>query len=530
MYKLRPFQQKVIDEVIASATSHRNIVIQAMTGAGKTVIASTLIKRFDLKNRKVIFFVDRIDLTSQTIGSLGDIKYGVIASGYPDPNYDDCNVFIAMLQSFKGRPHWHDKHWDLQMYDEAHDTCWHEISLKLIEKSTKWVIGLTATPYRLSNKQCFADIFEDAIIAPSFAELQEMGYLAKLEYFGIDHADFSQVKITQGDYCEKQITNIVNTESTIKKCLETYLKYAKDKRVIVFGVNVIHAKAILQVALSMGISAELVIGETKSKKRKETGTSDREDIFKRCEDGITQMLVTCDTLSKGFNLPAIKAVLLMAPSMSIQKIEQRIGRAARPYKNETAIIIDCVGNLEFSGFPCDRIHTKESVLSRKPPKEAGEAPVKICPQCERIIRAVERICPYCEYVFPIKKKETIDFSGEVSQLITAKMVKDDGTEAAHREFYRQLLRKHYKNSYCTSGAYTEYVAKKFEAYPKPLPKWALGAIFGGDESKYDLFAKTVARGANMRFRGNAPSWIVMDMIKKEFGAVRSLNTDSKRKF
>jgi|GEM_PF-1558596 len=514
---LRDFQQRVIDEVIESAKTHQNIVIQAMTGSGKTIIASAILKRFNDKNRKAIFFVDRIALTSQTVEKLGDIKHGIIASGYPEPNYDDCNIFVAMVQTFEDRPDWHDKHWDLQMYDECHDTSFRKLSLKLIEKSTKWVIGLTATPYRLSKKEWIADIFEDAIIAPNFAELQKMGYLAKLEYYGVDHADFSQVKIIRGDYCEKQIGDIVNAESTIKMCLEAYLKYAKDKRVIAFGVDVIHAKHILNVALNMGITAELVIGKTNSKRKKDTETSDREDIFKRCEDGETQMLVTCDTLSKGFDLPAIKSVLLMAPSLSVSRIEQRVGRAARPYKGETAIIIDCVGNLELVGYPCERVHTRESVLSRKPLKEAGEAPVKTCPECARIVAAYHKNCPFCGYYFIPKAKEITDFTGDISKLILSRDVKDINTEEIHKQYYRQLIRKNYKLNACGSGAYREYCNRKFELYPKPIIAWALGALFDGDKKHFDKYCYNVQNFANRRVKEAQRSWFIRAQIVNEFG-------------
>ena len=507
MFALRPFQQKIIDEVIESAKTYHNICIIANTGAGKTVIASALLKRFDNKNRKAIFFVDRIALTSQTMEALGDIKYGVIASGYPEPSYDDCNVFIAMLQTFEGRTEWHDKHWDLIMLDECHDTAFRALSLKLIEASTKWVIGLTATPYRLSKKEFFADIFEDAIIAPSFAELQDLGYLARIEYYPVSHADFSQVKIIANEYSQEEVSKIVNTEQTIRQCLEAYLKYGDNKRAIAFGSTVDHAKEICRIANNMGLASELVVGETK----------DREAVFKRCEDGLTQMLVTCDALSKGFNLPAIKAVLLMAPTLSVARIEQRIGRAARPYNNETAIVFDCVGCLETSGLPCERVHTKESVLSRQPIKEAGEAPVKTCPECCRIIAAYNRQCPFCAYNFPVKPKEVVEMERTFSKLITAREVKADGSEQIHREYFRQLLRSEYAKSRCTTGAYTKYAERKFERFPKPKKQWGIGAIFNGDRAKFKQFCDTVKSGARVRFRGEIPKWAIANMIETEWG-------------
>ena len=509
MYCLRPFQQKVIDEVIESARTNQNIVIQAMTGAGKTVIACTLIKRFDSKNRKVIFFVDRIALTSQTIEALGGIKYGVIASGYPEPNYDDCNVFIAMLQTFENRPEWHDKHWDLIMLDECHDTAFRTLPLKLIEKSTKWVIGLTATPYRLSKKEFFADIFTDAIVAPSFAELQDLGYLARLEYYPVSHADFSQVKIIANEYSQEEVSKIVNTEKTIRECLNAYLKYGENKRAIAFGSTVDHALEICRVANEMGIVSEMVVG----------GTKDRNAIYKRCEQGQTQMLVTCDALSKGFNLPAIKSVLLMAPTLSVARIEQRIGRAARPYNNETAIVFDCVGCLDTSGLPCERIHTKESILSRQPIREAGEAPVKTCPECNRIIGAYHSVCPFCAYNFPKRVQEVVQMDRTFSKLITAREVKLIGTEEIHREYFRQLLRKEYEKSRCTTGAYTKYKERKFEAFPTPRKEWGIGAIFNGDRAKFKQFCDTVKSGARVRFRGESPQWMINNMIETEWGRI-----------
>ncbi len=512
-YTLRPFQQKIIDEVIESAKKHQNIVLVSNTGSGKTVIAAAILKRFNDKNRKAIFFVDRIDLTSQTIGKLGNIKYGVIASGYPEPNYDDCNVFIAMIQSFEGRTEWHDKHWDLQMYDECHESSWRSLSLKLIEASTKWVIGLTATPYRLSKKEFFADIFEDAIVAPSFAELQDMGYLARIEYRHVNHADFSQVKIIANEYSQEEVSKIVNTEKTIRECLEDYLKNGENKRAIAFGSTVDHAKEICRVANDMGITAELVVGETK----------ERKFIFERCEQGITQMLVTVDALSKGFDLPAIKAVLLMAPTLSKSRILQRVGRGARPYNNEVCIVFDCVGCLDnLPALPCEIVHTKESILSRQPIREAGEAPVKTCPECCRIIGAYHSVCPYCAYNFPHKPKEIVEMDRAFSKLITAREVKLINTEEIHREYFRQLLRSEYAKSRCTTGAYTKYAERKFERYPKPLKHWGVGAIFNGDRAKFKQFCDTVKSGARVRFRGEMPQWMINNMIETEWGVKQNV--------
>jgi len=262
--KLRPFQEQIINQVIHSANTlkNQNILIQAATGSGKTVIASAIMARFATKGRKVLFLVDNITLIDQTASKL-TVPYGVIADGYQEPDYNDFSVFIASIQSLSNRTAWHDCHFDLILLDEVHTTGWYALSLKLIERSTKWVIVLTATPYRLSSKQCFADIFQDAVISPSFAELQKLGYLAPLDYYGIDHADFSEVKISQGDYQVKETAKIVNNEKAIMAALSKYQELGAGKRAIAFAVNVEHALAIVEVARRMDIAAASITGTDK---------------------------------------------------------------------------------------------------------------------------------------------------------------------------------------------------------------------------------------------------------------------------
>jgi len=507
---LRDFQSTLIDQIVDSAKQHLNIAVICPTGSGKTVIASALIEYFcRVPIRKVLFLVDNRTLIEQTGQKLKakNIKYGVIAAGYTEPNYGDYSVFIASLQTIEKRPEWLNKFWHLLLFDEVHETGWRKESLKLIERSTKWVIGFTATPYRLSNKEYFADIFQDAIISPSFAELQSKGYLAPIDYYGVDHADFSAVKIARGDYLSGAIAEIVNTEKTILKALDAYKKYGDGKRAIAFAVNVAHAKAIANIANREGITSAVITGETKQ----------RDKIFIACDDGTIQLLVSCMALTKGFDLPSVKVALLMRPSKSHAIIEQQCGRVARPYLNQTAIIIDCVGNLESVGYPCERVHTRESVLSRKPLKEAGEAPVKTCPDCARIVAAYHKNCPFCGYYFIQKAKEVTDFTGEIGKLILSRDVKNINTEEAHKQYYRQLIRKNYKSKACASGAYREYCERKFELYPKPIIAWALGALFDGNRDHFDKYCRNVQNFANRWVKESQRSWFIRAQIINEFG-------------
>ncbi len=62
MYKLRPDQQKAVNEIILGFKEHRSQVFVGGCGIGKSVIGADLLHRSAQKNRKSIFLVDNIYL------------------------------------------------------------------------------------------------------------------------------------------------------------------------------------------------------------------------------------------------------------------------------------------------------------------------------------------------------------------------------------------------------------------------------------------------------------------------------------
>ena len=65
---LRDYQQGAIDKLReALAAGHKRPVMQAPTGAGKTVIAAALVNMAREKGKRVIFAVPAISLINQTV-------------------------------------------------------------------------------------------------------------------------------------------------------------------------------------------------------------------------------------------------------------------------------------------------------------------------------------------------------------------------------------------------------------------------------------------------------------------------------
>lgn len=145
MINLRPYQHGVIENLIKSLLNgHRRVLLQAATGAGKTIIACEMMKRATLKNKSVLFIAHRKEIINQTSGKLDafGIHHGVIMAAHQRKN--DHTVQVTSIQTLTRR----DKPpADLVIIDETHLAC-SESFQKLIEHySNAVIIGLTPPPF-----------------------------------------------------------------------------------------------------------------------------------------------------------------------------------------------------------------------------------------------------------------------------------------------------------------------------------------------------------------------------------------------
>ncbi|GDX86070.1 hypothetical protein LBMAG43_21120 [Methylococcaceae bacterium] len=122
MIKLRPYQQDSIARLKESIyTGNNRVLLQASTGAGKTIIGCEMIRRAIAKNKAVLFIAHRKEIINQTSGKLDQfgIEHGVIMANHP--RHQPANlVQVASIQTLTRR----DKpKADLIIIDETHLAC-----------------------------------------------------------------------------------------------------------------------------------------------------------------------------------------------------------------------------------------------------------------------------------------------------------------------------------------------------------------------------------------------------------------------
>jgi DNA repair protein RadD len=121
----------------------------------------------------------------------------------------------------------------------------------------------------------------------------------------------------------------------------------------------------------------------------------REKMLADFKTGKLQALTNANVLTTGFDHSAIDLIAMMRPTMSPGLYVQMAGRGLRPSPGKA----DCLV-LDFAGV----VGTHGPITNITPPQKAGdgngEAPVKVCDNCNELCAISAKFCPACNYPFP----------------------------------------------------------------------------------------------------------------------------------
>jgi superfamily II DNA or RNA helicase len=345
MPKLRPYQSALKHDIYAAfRDGNRAVMAQLPTGAGKSVILSAIAKDGDNHKRRVLFLVHRKELVMQLVGHLQhqNLQAEVIMAGY---QYRPQHQFqVASIQTLVRREMPRDI--NLIIIDEAHHATADSYRTVIDNYPDAKVLGVTATPVR-TNGSGFRDLFDALVLGPSMQTLIDEGFLVKPEIFASPlKFDLSKVKVTAGDYNERQLYDIMNNEALIGNLVGSWQKRAAGKKTCVFAINVEHSKQIAEQYNAAGINAAHIDGTTPA--------DVREAMLRRFASGEITVLVNCAIVTEGFDVPEIECVQLVRPTKSLALYLQCVGRGLRPATGKTsAIILDHADCVFRHGFPED---------------------------------------------------------------------------------------------------------------------------------------------------------------------------------
>ena len=177
---------------------------------------------------------------------------------------------------------WLSKHYDeieeepgMIVIDEAH----HALAKTYKEMWERFpnakFLGLTATPCRLNGKG-FTDLFDVLVQSWDVPEFISKGRLATYDFVSIKSdgvtqrlIDSLQKRGADGDYQNKEMDMLLNKKPSIERLYRSLDEFGKNRKGIVYAINISHANAIAEFYREHGIAAVAIDSKTPSSLRKE---------------------------------------------------------------------------------------------------------------------------------------------------------------------------------------------------------------------------------------------------------------------
>jgi superfamily II DNA or RNA helicase len=377
---LRDYQETMVHEARVALRSHRCIVLQSPTGAGKTTTAAAIIEMAVKKGSRVIFAAHLDSLIGDTIERLE--RCGIWAGRVQanEKRNDLAMAQVCSLQTLhargKGPPG------ELLFIDECHRAAAPSVRSVINYYPTSKIIGLTATPIR-GDKEPLGDVFEHMVLGPTIPDLIQKGVLSKVR--------------TIAPKYEKSLA--MSPLDAIEKwggwCVIVFGQSIAGSRKFVADWNARRAE---MGAPGYEDSAVHVDGEM--------DLDERRRLLKEFSEGKFRILSNCQMLSEGFDVPRIDTIVFTSAPGHLGAYLQRIGRGMRPSpttgKTELTFI-DLVGSTEIHGLITEPIHWSLDRKTNGTRVEKTGRP-RICPNCDTANDPRAWFCEGCEGELPRKVK------------------------------------------------------------------------------------------------------------------------------
>ena len=221
MYELRDYQKAASDKAVAffmDRKSDKNAIMVLPTGSGKSLVIADIASKLD---GHTLVFQPSKEILEQNYKKL--CSYDILDCSIYSASFNSKEInriTFATIGSVRSHPELF-THFKNIIVDEAHLVNPKEGMYKTFFETVKCkVLGLTATPYRLSSNQEFGAmlkfitrtrprIFSDVIYQVQISTLLDQGFLSKLNYYdlrptGWDNGNL-RVNTTGADYTDKSV-------------------------------------------------------------------------------------------------------------------------------------------------------------------------------------------------------------------------------------------------------------------------------------------------------------------------------------
>ena len=387
--QLYDYQREMSERIEAAFRSHQSVMVQMPTGTGKTVLLAEQVKseerrvknpdgekseKIKGKNPCVWIVVHRRELVEQikeTLAKQLDSSFFTFPSSL---------IKVFSIQWLSRHYKELDDYPTLIVIDEAHHAVARTYKEVMDAYPEAKKLGLTATPCRL-NRKGFTDLFDVLLQSWSYNKFIADGWLSLYDYMSVKADSMDQQIVfglnkrgADGDFSLREMSEKLDVRPSIERLCDTAIRYAQDKKGIVYAIDIKHAEHIAEYYRERGLNAVAISSKTPAEERKSIierfrnsndslrNTNCHElsmnDSLKNtnCQvlDSPIRILVNVDLFGEGFDCPDVEFIQLARPTLSLSKYLQQVGRGMRVYEGKRyCLILDNVGLYRLFGMPSD---------------------------------------------------------------------------------------------------------------------------------------------------------------------------------
>lgn len=318
-------------------------LVVAATGIGKTYLAA-----FDSKSyERILFVAHRKEIIKQAAQSFKNVRpEKSVGFFYGEQKETDKDFIFALVETLGSKKYLNEEYFmpdtfDYIVIDEFHHAVASDYKRLIEYFKPKFLLGLTATPERLDNKDVFALCDYNNVYEVRLMEAINKGWLVPFRYYGIydETIDYSQIHMKNGKYDGKELERSLMIHERAELVFKHYSKY-RSKCAMGFCSSKGHAEYMAKYFNEKGISAVAVYsGEQGENTRK------RDEAINGLVKGDIRVVFSVEMFNEGVDVPNIDTVLFLRPTESPTIFLQQLGRGLRKYKDkEYLTVLDFIGN------------------------------------------------------------------------------------------------------------------------------------------------------------------------------------------
>lgn len=345
-------------------------LVVAATGIGKTYLAAFDSREFN----RVLFIAHREEILKQAYESFKNVRVDkfnhqenvvtkvaeevtTTKNNYNEDGYNmgffmnstkdtDKDIVFASVQSlgkenYLNEQYFHRNYFDYIVVDEFHHAVSKNYQNIINYFTPKFMLGLTATPDRLDNKDVFSVCDYNTVYEATLKTAIDKGWLVPFRYYGIydESVNYDEVEFKNGKYNEKQLEDALSINKRAELILNHYKKY-KSSSALGFCTSKSHAEFMAKYFNEQGIPSCAVYSGGEGEYNEE-----RNIALSKLRKEEIKVIFSVDMFNEGLDVKSIDMVMFLRPTESPTVFLQQLGRGLRKDKNKKYLnVLDFIGN------------------------------------------------------------------------------------------------------------------------------------------------------------------------------------------